>query len=334
MADSTRYDAFISYRKDNGFLMAQVIHDRLIDRGLSCFLDQEELKSGKFDEKILVAIQEAHSFILILSKNALTRCKYKNDWVRREVLEAIRCRKTIIPVICDDFKWPQQWSRFTPEEIRSLEKMNGVSGSKEYMSAMIDKIISYMPQDAIREKTLTDNTEPDILPTKTAQFFEKSLKILSDVRYVDMAFHGGMDWRLSSQKIKILTYLIKNNIKLRILANTDEVAKRVTQSMSQPLKKYASYAECLHDWYELSQKYPENISVKTPEVPLLHRIYIIRGKDVGTANIKYYTYGNYIPDNDFRMTFRSGTREYKLYTEEFDYLWNHSHDYVPESHNT
>ena len=28
-----KYDGFISYRRENGFLMAQVIHDRLLERG-------------------------------------------------------------------------------------------------------------------------------------------------------------------------------------------------------------------------------------------------------------------------------------------------------------
>ena len=51
------YDAFISYRRDNGFFMAQVIRDRLKEKGVYCFLDLEELNSGKFDTKILVAIK-------------------------------------------------------------------------------------------------------------------------------------------------------------------------------------------------------------------------------------------------------------------------------------
>lgn len=81
----------------------------------------------------------------------------------------------------------------------------------------------------------------------------------------------------------------------------------------------------------MSQDFPKYISVKTPEVPLLHRLYIVRGKDDGAVNVKFYTYGNYIPDKDFRMVFKSGTREYKLYSDEFDYLWSHSRDYVPLS---
>ena len=103
MVESTHYDAFISYRRENGFLMAQVIYDRLKERGIQCFFDLEELRSGKFDEKILVAIREAHTFILILPKDALNRCVNEDDWVRREIIEAVRCDKVIIPIMYDGF---------------------------------------------------------------------------------------------------------------------------------------------------------------------------------------------------------------------------------------
>ena len=99
-----RYDAFISYKRENGFLMAQVIYNRLKDRGLQCFFDLEELGSGKFDEKILVAILGAHTFISIFPKNALTKCKNEDDWVRQKIVEAVRCNKVIIPVMYDGFK--------------------------------------------------------------------------------------------------------------------------------------------------------------------------------------------------------------------------------------
>lgn len=54
----------------------------------------------------------------------------------------------------DGFKWPSKWNEKIPDEIRNLEKMNGISGSQEYLSAMIDKIISCMPQDKIKNTCL------------------------------------------------------------------------------------------------------------------------------------------------------------------------------------
>lgn len=67
-----KYDAFISYRRGNGFFMAQVIRDHLEKQKVKCFLDVEELSSGKFDNRIIEAIQDAPNFILILTKTPST----------------------------------------------------------------------------------------------------------------------------------------------------------------------------------------------------------------------------------------------------------------------
>lgn len=100
-----KYDAFISYRRDNGFLMAQVIHDHLEERGIHCFLDLEELQAGVFDEKIYDAIQDSPNFILILQPNALDRCTDEEDWVAKEIIAATKMNKKIIPVLCEGFEW-------------------------------------------------------------------------------------------------------------------------------------------------------------------------------------------------------------------------------------
>ena len=90
-----KYNAFISYRRENGFFMAQVIHDKLLEKGISSFLDLEELRSGKFNEKLYEAIDNSDNFILILPKGSLDRCTSSEDWVRKEILEAIANKKTI-----------------------------------------------------------------------------------------------------------------------------------------------------------------------------------------------------------------------------------------------
>lgn len=234
-----KYDAFISYRRENGFLMAQVIRDRLKEKGINCFLDLEELRSGKFDEKILLAIQEAHTFILILPQNALNRCSNENDWVRREVLEAVRCNKTIIPVMYDGFKWPKKWNENIPEEIRNLEKMNGVSGSQEYLPAMINRIISYMPQEKIGNRLITKEGKKYVA-SETVGFFKEMLQRVEAGVCVDMAFHAGNEWRQVSDKVKILTYILEKKIKLRVLANTSEDVYEITRSMTQRPKLFCS----------------------------------------------------------------------------------------------
>lgn len=139
-----KYDVFISYRRGNGFFLAQIIKEYLAKRKINSFLDVEELHSGKFDKEIIDAINDSPNFILILTKGALEKCIDEQDWMRREITEAISHNKNIIPIMYDDFKWPKKWPDKMPDIIRNLEMYQAVIGSKVYLSAMVDKIISYM----------------------------------------------------------------------------------------------------------------------------------------------------------------------------------------------
>lgn len=95
---SKKYDIFISYRRDGGAQYARILQLMLSQRGYKVFLDYDELKDGVFGKKIKAAIQEAPVFMLVLSKNALDRCKNDDDWVREEILFALEGEKKIIPV--------------------------------------------------------------------------------------------------------------------------------------------------------------------------------------------------------------------------------------------
>lgn len=317
-----KFDAFISYRRENGFLMAQVIHDRLKGKGISCFLDLEEDRSGNFNENLLNAIKSAPNFILVLPKNALTRCKDEGDWVRREILAAIQDNKTIIPVMYDGFKWPRKWSDGIPEEIRQLRFQQGVSMSQEYLSAMIDKIISYMvdlkPADNIQNKKPVQTH----LSKTTAEFMSAIKSDLADIESVCMAFHAGAEWRSDPDKVELLQCILEKGIKLRVIVNSAESADVICKHMQQPLKRYVGIDRCADEWLELQKLYPETVQVRVSNLPIIHRIYLLRKADAtGIVNVKYYTYGNYKPAKDFRLSFTSDDPTYALYAEEFEYLW-------------
>lgn len=138
------FDAFISYRRSNGYLMAYFIRDRLKEKGITCFLDVENDKPGRFDSTIKSAIQSSTHFILVLSPNALDRCSDSRDWIRKEIMLAIKEKKNIIPVMFDGFKWPEIWDEKIPKEIIKLEHLQAVKGNQEYLPAMIDKIYGYI----------------------------------------------------------------------------------------------------------------------------------------------------------------------------------------------
>lgn len=319
-----KYDAFISYRRENGFLMAQVIRDRLKDRGVSCFLDLEEDKSGKFDENLLSAIEDSPNFILILPKNSLTRCKNEDDWLRREIVAAVRGKKTIIPVMYDGFKWPKKWPEEIPEEIRQVQFQQGVAMSQEYLSAMIEKIIRYMTD---LPPTIDIQAAEAVVPLNTIDFISDIKRDPEDVECVCMAFHSGVDWSREDAKIELLQFILENRIPMKVLLNNAEAADAVCGHMQHPLKDYAGFDKCVAKWKELQDLFPDTIQVRVFGLPLLHRIYLVRRKNgAGAVNIKYYTYGNYVPARDYRSYFGSDTPEFSVYSAEFDYLWNQAED--------
>ena len=111
-----KYDVFISYRRDGGDKYARTIQQAL-EKQFRVFLDFDELEDGVFDQRIIDAISESPVFLLILSKGALDRCVNENDWVRKEILQAVKCGCHIVPVtiIGDNFnKLPEE----LPEELR------------------------------------------------------------------------------------------------------------------------------------------------------------------------------------------------------------------------
>ena len=130
---NTVYDIFISYRRVDshgaisGRDVARIIKLELGKRPTNeaihynVFFDHSEITDGDFEMKILPAIEFSKVFILVLSKDALTRCSNEGDWVRREILTAIRTNSKIIPVVIDNefTGWPSD----LPEELIPLTKI-------------------------------------------------------------------------------------------------------------------------------------------------------------------------------------------------------------------
>ena len=130
------YDIFISYRRDGGDTLAQLIYDRLTDRGYSVFLDIESLRSGKFNEKLFSVIDACQDVVVILPPDALERCNNEGDWLFLELTHALQERKNIVPVMMKGFEWPEEIT----EGLEELPNFNGIQDSKDYFDAVIDKM--------------------------------------------------------------------------------------------------------------------------------------------------------------------------------------------------
>lgn len=158
-------DVFISYRRDGGDSLAQLMYYRLTNDGYNVFLDVESLRSGKFNEALYQKIEECTDFILILPEKGLDRCVDPSDWVRLEIECALRLNKNIIPIMMRNFKFPDN----LPESIRDVADYNGLESHQGYFDSLIEKLETNLmiskPQnmqtdEKEQESKANDNNKP------------------------------------------------------------------------------------------------------------------------------------------------------------------------------
>jgi hypothetical protein len=135
-----KYDIFISYRREGGFEAAKMIQEKLKSLGYRVFLDFEDLRTGKFNEKLYSVIEQCADFVVIMSPGCLERCKNDDDWLRLEIVHALQKNRNIIPIMLRNFAWPQEM----PHGMEELKYLNGISASDEFFDAYIKKLVSFL----------------------------------------------------------------------------------------------------------------------------------------------------------------------------------------------
>ncbi|MBQ3285564.1 MAG: toll/interleukin-1 receptor domain-containing protein [Ruminococcus sp.] len=315
-----KYDAFISYRRDNGFFIAQTLYDKLLDKGVLAFLDREKLRSGNFNEELYSAIGNSSSFILVLPPAALDGCVDEEDWVRKEVLRAIELEKPIIPVMCSGFQWPDEWDPRIPKEMHSIRFQNGVVESNEYLTAMIDKLISFIGKG----KDSSGNSRL----TAQQRYFLNALESQDKITGVDIATHGGDIWFRDDILLDILDRFKREKIPVRVLINTADAAESVAKHMrhSNKRRRYTAFSECVEEWKEYAADDNPNMELRLSDIPLLRQYYSIHMSDseLDTVNVTYYTYGNPRMDANYENIFTTYSDYFDLYRNEFEYLWENA----------
>lgn len=142
---TTRKQVFISYRREGGSRLARVVQMELERRGLACFLDVDDLGAEHFDDRLLREIERAPNFVLVLAPASLERCRRQDDWLRREIVHALKHGRNIVPLLADGFQFPAPAE--LPDELQSLHRLNGVMYSHEYFNAAFDKLEGFLRRD-------------------------------------------------------------------------------------------------------------------------------------------------------------------------------------------
>ena len=149
------FENFISYRRKDSSLEVRNIYDALIKKGYSTFCDVYSLKSGNFDDNIKKIIDLCTNFILVLSQESIDSCTEEDDWLYKEIYEAIETQKNIVCVFIGDVKFPNN----LPESIAGLRYQNGIKFDIVYFDSFIAKLISLflVPNTEVFEEKSSDS---------------------------------------------------------------------------------------------------------------------------------------------------------------------------------
>ena len=134
------FDVFISYRRVGGDAIAQFLKQNLLRRRLRVFLDVSDLKSGHFGQAISSTIASTPNFVVVLTPGALDLCEDENDWLRREIAQAISAERNIIPILMPGFVYP----KVLPKGVAGLSEFQAVSYSHEYADGAAAKLFGML----------------------------------------------------------------------------------------------------------------------------------------------------------------------------------------------
>jgi hypothetical protein len=116
---------FISYRRNVSAFIARAIFQDLCSHGYDIFMDIESINQGQFDTIILNQIAARTYFLIILTPGTLERTIEPNDWVRREIEEAMRLNRVIVPLITPGFNFADNHQYLTGQ-LAELSRYNAV----------------------------------------------------------------------------------------------------------------------------------------------------------------------------------------------------------------
>ncbi len=154
----SRFDIFISYRRGAADELALLLQTKLQQRGLSAFVDRD-LMRGRFDNTLLCRIAESPSFLIILTPNALDRCSDEEDWVRKEIVQAISDKRNIIPLQIGSFQFTPEIVRRLDPAVRELSRYQVVEYSRTYFESTIERIVKIVEEDKIERKIAQEAEE-------------------------------------------------------------------------------------------------------------------------------------------------------------------------------
>jgi TIR domain len=167
---------FVSYRRAAWSFTYWLVEElnKLLDAEI--FVDYSGVDETNFEKALLRNLRECDAVLLIVDEHtfAADRIHLTNDWVRREIREALKHHKPIV-MACHNGLFPPA---DLPADIAAIGKVEGIEFYSRYFKAGVNELATFFDRATpikLRESVTAPTPSPDLAKTVVAEKSNKTL---------------------------------------------------------------------------------------------------------------------------------------------------------------
>lgn len=191
-------DVFISYRRKgaNSYLFSSALNLSLMRRGISSFIDKEEITIGEFNQRVVEVIKSCKLFVLVITTDSIKRMTNSDsstDNSYLEYLEAIDNGIPILPITIEGDEYIQTLRQLNSEHpLTNLLKLHRLKFdpeddlSIESVVTSITKVLVEMGQsfNSILDVSGLNKLDPSLLTNIGRELISNNKKVVKDLTVV------------------------------------------------------------------------------------------------------------------------------------------------------
>ncbi len=329
-------DIFISYRREDGWMMANLLYEKLCNMGYSVYLDTRDERTRREDFQPVIEehLDSSKDHIILISPESYNFRDKVDQYLKEIEITSKRDDIQKIPVIVGNVN-QETMSNCEHECMENLTKKTFIS----FPDAVVfrDSFESF-----VKRLNSKPNRKDSVLKSRaeieSAQSLDKRWDKAVEIRICAYGIES-----LLTQESPFFEQMISQGVKFKIVCvNPDsEAAKYVVdnnirEGTEKKRKRVLSNSHnALLDYLE-EEKFAKQIEYRVTELRPESMIMIIKRQEGYVNNIKvdYIVTSNDMGETrDNALTSKArrcvyiddaDTENYNYYTEVFDFIWNHS----------
>jgi len=219
------YDIFLSYRRKDAAGHSNVGTVRTFKyeferHQYEVFFDYKDCTDEYFADSILPAIRTCQYFVLVLTRGCLERCKDEGDWLRREIEEALKFGRKIIPVTPDGEV--DTWPADLPASIKALSANDGLQITTIHTDSIFEDNMAQLIRNRMSPPQRRNTDAMDKYP---------KLKVQSNL---DCVMYVDEEERANVQANKLAKVPLKPGEYMLRFESTENAADNVEDELNMP----------------------------------------------------------------------------------------------------